>query len=117
MMTRFKIPCGPHKERMWAAFERLNIMNSYVSGGMRYEPRVANGRLDVFAHHTQVFILADKYGMHSLVNMALGKLHRCLVRLPLDVSGTSDAVALLQFCYKEERPQRLRELVMFYTAC
>lgn len=72
---------------------------------------------DVLVHHARVYILADRYSITRLMNSSLRKLHVALVQLDLSDGTANDFIPLLQLCYRELAPERLKKLVVHYAAC
>ncbi|KAH6613677.1 hypothetical protein B0J18DRAFT_62340 [Chaetomium sp. MPI-SDFR-AT-0129] len=70
--------------------------------------------------HARLYIFADCYQVAPLTKMALFRLGRELqktYRQPVQAVSVEAIVSLLEFCYAEPRPGRLRSLVGKYAAC
>lgn len=111
------------KKSLLSEFERLDVVDFLPRGALSNRSseatrgeEVASHR-DIFAHHAQVAILADRYDIPRLASLALSKLQQCLKSYNLDRSGPSEVVALLQFCFLGPRHEMLRQLVVLYAAC
>lgn len=71
----------------------------------------------VFISQAKIFIFADCYGVDKLAGLSMYKLHRSLSGFRLNRARSLDVVALAEFCYDTESPERLRKLVAHYVAC
>jgi hypothetical protein len=78
----------------------------------------SNSLGETLFHHAKVYVLADRYLMTRLMDLALGKLHQGLVGLATENDQSLDDVAaLLSFCFRTSVPTRLRELLVHYAGC
>lgn len=71
----------------------------------------------IFVHHARVYVLGDRYGITRLMDVSLNKLHGALVEFAADDNELGHIVALLKFCFTELAPERLKQLVVHYSAC
>lgn len=114
---------GMDKSRMWKDFIRLSLEDSELYPpigiilGSEESEDASVSYADAFIHHARVYVLADRYGIQHLMNIAFGKLHASLVGFPMDVAGPDDVVALLCYCFEHAAPEKLRKLVVLYAAC
>lgn len=69
------------------------------------------------AHHARVYILADRYAVIRLADVALSKLYLALVRYFHKENTLDVIVSLLQVCLEEPTPERLRDMITHYAAC
>ncbi|KAJ2982644.1 hypothetical protein NQ176_g1248 [Zarea fungicola] len=100
----------------------FEIQRSYDYGdsGACFDVKNTDCRVEyknVFLSHARLHMLADYYGIEQLAQLTLHKLHRALCSFQLHEERVCDVVDLLRFCFEEEEPVQLRELVVMYTVC
>ncbi|PVH68020.1 hypothetical protein DL98DRAFT_241267 [Cadophora sp. DSE1049] len=78
----------------------------------------------VFTGHAQLYVFAEKWGIKSLKNLTLFKLHRTLTTFTLYAARRPDIVELLRYAFSNTHTpdlvddvDDLRSLVTLYTAC
>lgn len=78
---------------------------------------------EMFLAHASPYVFADKWGVDSLKELTLSKLHQVLSVLSLDASNVQDLVDLARYIYSDERNpglehrmDKLRELICYYIA-
>ncbi|RYP11730.1 hypothetical protein DL765_007626 [Monosporascus sp. GIB2] len=107
------------REMLWDKFQYswgLDLSAAVNEESHKIEKRPKD-RAVILVHNARVYVLGDRYGITRLMNISLLKLHQALVDFVICEDGLHDIVALLQFCYGELVPERLRQLVVHYTAC
>lgn len=107
------------KSRLWQQFSDLRPKKPAGTEfllGAQVEITLVDTSAEMFKHHAQVYILAERYGVQHLEHNALSKLHRALASFRID-TYPDDLVALLEFCYEEPAPEDLRKMVALYGAC
>ncbi|RYP52469.1 hypothetical protein DL769_010672 [Monosporascus sp. CRB-8-3] len=76
-----------------------------------------------FLLHAKLYILADRYCIDTLKDMAIGRLHRTLLLVPLDLYASDCFCELVRFAYANTRPTEdldqddLRCLLVAFGAC
>ncbi|RYO75352.1 hypothetical protein DL764_010522 [Monosporascus ibericus] len=76
-----------------------------------------------FLFHARLYVLADRYCINTLKEMALGKLHRALLLVPLDLYASDCFCELVRFAYTNTRTTKgfgqceLRSLLVTFGAC
>ncbi|CAG9977234.1 unnamed protein product [Clonostachys byssicola] len=114
------IPAG-----LWLDFQTLRLADLEESPppqpksvGRRV---VVNSYTDLLLQHARVCVLADKYMIPPLKQLALTALQKELGIHLYDLETISeiapDAIALLQFSFNNPAPDKLRELVTLFAAC
>lgn len=110
------------QEVLWNDFRdswTLEIPTESIAMGESQEddkPKVASFG-DVFVHHAQVYVLADRYDIVQLMNVSCRKLHTALLEFDIEDKGLDDIVMLLNYCWGELIPERLKDLTVHYAAC
>lgn len=71
--------------------------------------------------HAMLYVLADKWGVDNLKQLALSKLHQALYIFRLDASNVQDFVDLTRYIYSgtfhlEHGIDKLREMICYYIA-
>ncbi|CZR51231.1 uncharacterized protein PAC_01106 [Phialocephala subalpina] len=81
------------------------------------------GENSVFLIHASLYVLADKWGVDSLKQLTLSKLHRALAAFHLDISNVQNLVELVRYAYLDEQTlelehgtDQLRGLICHYIA-
>ncbi|RYP21912.1 hypothetical protein DL765_001988 [Monosporascus sp. GIB2] len=73
--------------------------------------------------HAKLYVLADRYCIDALKDLALGKLHRTLLRARLDLYASDCFCELVRFAYTNTRTtkgldqDKLRGLLVAFGAC
>ncbi|RYP32633.1 hypothetical protein DL767_005138 [Monosporascus sp. MG133] len=76
-----------------------------------------------FLLHAKLYVLADRYCIETLKDMALGMLHRTLLLVPLDLYASDCFCELVRFAYTNTRATKgldedeLRCLLVAFGAC
>ncbi|KAK4156968.1 hypothetical protein C8A00DRAFT_40656 [Chaetomidium leptoderma] len=107
------------RDMLWSDFQeswRLDL-SVHVSDETCEIEKTSKDHGEIFIHHARVYVLGDRYGVTRLMNESFRKLHQALVGYDVAKEGVSEVVALLQFCYTELVPERLRQLVIHYSSC
>ncbi|AEO64660.1 uncharacterized protein THITE_2110951 [Thermothielavioides terrestris NRRL 8126] len=109
-----------HRTQQWANFIEL-IGNSVPD---YYPPTLTMSRsntrrrgANVFLRHARLYVFADFYGISRLMDQAFCNLGEALVTFHLSPDNVEDVIALLSYCYEDDRPARLRSMVVMYAAC
>ncbi|KAK3938086.1 hypothetical protein QBC46DRAFT_390929 [Diplogelasinospora grovesii] len=71
---------------------------------------------NVFLSHARLYVFADCYGIFRLMDLSFYKLGKALVDIEVDSDKVAD-VDVLQYCYNELTPLKLRSLLVLYAAC
>ncbi|KAG6204919.1 hypothetical protein E4U35_002997 [Claviceps purpurea] len=71
---------------------------------------------EFFIAHAKVFIFADYYGVVELMNLSIDRLYNALRVFRLSSERIGDILALVRFCYERPSPNRLKKLVLSYSA-
>ncbi|KAG6003586.1 hypothetical protein E4U21_001873 [Claviceps maximensis] len=71
---------------------------------------------EYFVAHAKVFVFADYYGIESLMDLAMKKLHGALCGFRLSRERLHDILALMRFCYERPAPAKLKTMVASYVA-
>ena len=111
----------PKRSEMWEQFEsrKFDISTACES----FQPRKNNGPdemyTEVLLSHAAVYVLADRFLMPGLKQLALHKLHKTLVCFKLFPERVSDVVALLKYTYDKtghkDPIDELRDVVLDYA--
>lgn len=96
----------------FGAFRSISIFGPRVRSNYAHENYTNN-----FLLHARVYVFADCYGIIGLMDLSLNELHGTLVRFTLHKERIVDVVALVRYCYENEVPEPLREVVALYAAC
>jgi hypothetical protein len=72
---------------------------------------------EVFLSHSQLYVFADYYRISRLMKLSIHRLQQTLIAFSLHNERIKDIVKLLQYCYANLVPAKLRELVVLYAAC
>ncbi|CAH0045948.1 unnamed protein product [Clonostachys solani] len=112
-------------DELWIKFNALPLGDS--EQWLPRQPKsvssrvVVNSYSDLLIHHARVCVLADKYLVPPLKQLALEalrkelSLHLCdLEKIP---EIAPDVIALLHYCFNNPAPEKLRKLVSLFTAC
>ncbi|KAG6087874.1 hypothetical protein E4U15_007190 [Claviceps sp. LM218 group G6] len=104
---------------LWEKFEKqLSSSEPYVA--MKLVPRIFTDFRDDDAEfllsHARLYVFADCYGIKPLMRLSLSTLHHVLIEVPED-KLTPRVVQLLQYCYHNDTPAALKDLVVEYVVC
>ncbi|KAJ5915590.1 hypothetical protein N7466_011523 [Penicillium verhagenii] len=106
----------PYKERsVWTrqlcgTFEQSLVVPSShpTDSNYAFKPPQNTGSWEdftpVFLEQARLYVLADKYGIDSLCELVLSKLHRTLASFKLYDTGVSGVIELVRFVYMNTRP-------------
>lgn len=73
---------------------------------------------NVFFSHARLYVFADRYKIEPLKTLSRARLASILTAFDLHEQGHKDFMNLVKFCYDDEPvPEKLKELVVLYTAC
>lgn len=118
---------SPERDQLKVLFEARRyeireikpLVESYTS--IRPNKSVTENYTPVFLAHAQLYVLAEKYGVHDLKQLALYKLHKTLCCFKLYKARIADVVELARYSYSDENTQdrtdgeeELRSLVVHY---
>ncbi|KAG6289812.1 hypothetical protein E4U22_004547 [Claviceps purpurea] len=110
---------GQKGEMLWEKFSK-QLSSSEPHVAMIPVPLISTDHLDDDAEfllsHARLHVFADRYGMKPLMRLSLSTLHYILVTVPED-NLTPGVVKLLQYCYQNETPAALKDLVVEYVVC
>ncbi|KAG6271961.1 hypothetical protein E4U47_002776 [Claviceps purpurea] len=106
-------------KKLWEKFEKqLSSSEPYVA--MILVPRIFTDYRDDDAEfllsHARLHVFADCYGIKPLMRLSLSTLHHVLIKVPED-RLTPRVVKLLQYCYENDTPAALKDLVVEYVVC
>ncbi|KAL5903135.1 hypothetical protein ACKVV7_011442 [Pyricularia oryzae] len=107
------------RDMLWNDFQKSwrKDMSRYTENTTCNSGTGSTAHADILIHHCRVYILADRYDIPRLMDLSFNKLHQNLVEYNLSKQKPKDIVELLQFCYAEVVPEKLRQLVVHYAAC
>ncbi|KAG6027398.1 hypothetical protein E4U19_002020 [Claviceps sp. Clav32 group G5] len=104
---------------LWEKFEK-QLSSSEPHVAMILAPRICTDYRDDDAEfllsHARLYVFADCYGIKPLMRLSLSTLHYILVTVPED-RLTPRVVKLLQYCYENDTPAALKDLVVEYVVC
>ena len=74
----------------------------------------------MFLAHARLYVIAEKYGVHSLKYLCLHKLHETSVKFTLYKESVEDVAELIRFSYcndntPDEGSDELRALILTYV--
>lgn len=72
---------------------------------------------NVFLSHARLYIFADYYGISGLIDSSFHKLGKALMDIELDGDRVENVIDVLQYCYDELAPPKLRSFLVLYAAC
>lgn len=106
------------QQRAWQDFlkERRYLFKSAAEPPIEKNNDPMQDYTDVFLSHAKLHVLADCYGIESLMRLTLYRLHCTLCHFKLFNERTGDIIELLTYCYVEG-PDDLKELVSTYAVC
>ncbi|KAK3934239.1 hypothetical protein QBC46DRAFT_359169 [Diplogelasinospora grovesii] len=110
----------PHEEdttrrdKLWGEFK--NACSSDLPPRMDW-PVAKSCSGNVFLSHARLYVFADCYGISGLMDLSFYKLGKALVDIEVDSDKVADVVDVLQYCYDELTPPKLRSLLVLYAAC
>ncbi|POR39025.1 Uncharacterized protein TPAR_00775, partial [Tolypocladium paradoxum] len=120
------------EEHVYSAFEnptkRKRLWDEFKNSGDSGPPaimhpiplKITNPRqrdTEVFLSDAGLYVFADCYGIAQLAELSFRKLHLTLVAFELHDQSVGDVTELLQYCYVDAVPARLRELVVHFVSC
>ncbi|KAG6067891.1 hypothetical protein E4U33_005178 [Claviceps sp. LM78 group G4] len=104
---------------LWEKFEK-QLSSSEPHVAMILIPRIFTDYRDDDAEfllsHARLYVFADCYGIKHLLRLSLSTLHYILVTVPED-RLTPRVVKLLKYCYENDTPAALKDLVVEYVVC
>ncbi|CAI6042664.1 unnamed protein product [Clonostachys chloroleuca] len=114
------IPTG-----LWLEFQTLRLADSEDSAPAQPKSMgrrvVMNSYADLLLQHARVCVLADKFMIPPLKQLALTALRKELRIHFYDLKKipeiAPDAIALLQYCFHNPAPEKLRQLVSLFAVC
>ncbi|KAG6075812.1 hypothetical protein E4U15_005433 [Claviceps sp. LM218 group G6] len=71
---------------------------------------------ELFISQAKIFVFAEYYGVETLMNMSMGRLHKLLCRVRLSRERIEDVLALIRYCYDRPGIEKLKEMVAAYSA-
>ncbi|KAG5961163.1 hypothetical protein E4U57_007820 [Claviceps arundinis] len=71
---------------------------------------------ELFISQAKIFVFAEYYGVETLMNMSMGRLHKLLCRFRLSRERIEDVLALIRYCYDRPGIEKLKEMVAAYSA-
>ncbi|KAG6058543.1 hypothetical protein E4U32_004578 [Claviceps aff. humidiphila group G2b] len=106
-------------KKLWKYFEdQLSISEAYMV--MQQASPLGEGQVneaELLLSHARLYVFADCYGITALMRLSLCTLHHVLVKV-LDSHDLTDMVVeLLEYCYENDTPHALRDLVVEYIVC
>ncbi|KAG6011790.1 hypothetical protein E4U43_008128 [Claviceps pusilla] len=106
-------------KKLWNDFEKqLSSSEPYMV--MKTASRLNDGEendAELLLCHAKLYVFADSYGIEPLMKLSLSTLHYVLVKVSQSNDMASMAVKLLLYCYENDTPEALREIVVEYAAC
>jgi len=109
------------KEHLWHEF-KTTIYGGLTKTLQDGVTDPSSNHVDMLLSHASLYAFADCYDISPLMDLTLSKLHQELVAFKLSSDRVADINELVKFCYantvdKQQNPDRLRELLVAYTAC
>lgn len=119
----FPRPTDLHRrEILWKSFRK--DFESQAPPSLNMKPRESwNDFTGILLCHAQVYVLADKYQIESLAELAVERLRGTLGKMPLRSEELTSVTKLLEYTYSHtidgahDGVDMLRELVVHYAAC
>lgn len=113
-------PAGPALPR----FSSLSYPTPKTQSNMaKASDNLGKTNSKVLLAHASLYVLAEKWGVDTLKQLVLSKLHQTLSGVRLDASKVQDLVDLARYIYSDERTpglrhgiDKLRELICYYIA-
>ncbi|CAH0003108.1 unnamed protein product [Clonostachys byssicola] len=90
--------------------------SEYVLGTEYPQDVKAGDYAGAVLHHARVYILADRYAINRLMNLAIHKLGTVMKNCARPEDKTQGIMALLQLCYTDFVPDRLTRLATHHAA-
>lgn len=116
ILTKHEIQWNEFKNQRasanFGAFRSAGLFSPAVRSNYAHEDYTNH-----FLLHARVYVFADCYGIAGLMDLSLNELHGTLVRFTLHSERINDVVALIRYCYENQVPEPLREVVTLYAAC
>ncbi|KAG6002198.1 hypothetical protein E4U21_003329 [Claviceps maximensis] len=104
---------------LWASFEKqLSSTEPYMV--MRQALPRDDGEdndAELLLCHARLYVFADCYDITPLMRLSLCTLHHVLVKVPQSDDMTRMVVKLLRYCYENDMPDALKDVVVGYAAC
>ncbi|KAG6260635.1 hypothetical protein E4U49_004675 [Claviceps purpurea] len=72
---------------------------------------------ELLLSHARLYVLADCYGIAPLMSLSLTTLHHVLLEIPEWDDVADMFIELLHYCYGNDTPAALKELVVEYAVC
>ncbi|KAL7913169.1 hypothetical protein GGI35DRAFT_279521 [Trichoderma velutinum] len=119
---RNETPQELQRKALWNVFLNQRPFDSVQTAGSIPATRATNNPANedyanTFLSHARLITFAECYGITELMAHSLNELHGTLEGFTLHKERVNDVVALLDYCYEDSAPERLRNLVTLYAAC
>ncbi|KAG6268436.1 hypothetical protein E4U22_004546 [Claviceps purpurea] len=106
-------------KKLWEYFEdQLSISEPYMA--MQQASPLGEGQsneAELLLSHARLYVFADCYGITPLMRLSLCTLHHVLMKVLESNDLTDMVVELLEYCYENDTPHALRDLVVEYVVC
>ncbi|KAG6268438.1 hypothetical protein E4U48_004689 [Claviceps purpurea] len=106
-------------KKLWEYFEeQLSISEPYMP--MQQASPLGEGQrneAELLLSHARLYVFADCYGITQLMRLSLCTLHHVLMKVLESNDLTDMVVELLEYCYENDTPHALRDLVVEYIVC
>ncbi|KAG6058539.1 hypothetical protein E4U32_004574 [Claviceps aff. humidiphila group G2b] len=112
-----------HHLRKWARESFVDQLYSFPNPTYMVMERaspLADGQkndAELLISHARLYVLADCYGIAPLMSLSLNTLHHVLLEIPEWDDVAEMFIMLLYYCYENDTPAALRELVVEYAVC
>ncbi|KAK4234048.1 hypothetical protein C8A03DRAFT_47531 [Achaetomium macrosporum] len=120
LTSRGHISGQSRKNKPWEIFDTIvkqMCRSTSPRGHVAVDAVALDHGAEGFLRHVRVYLFADCYGIKRLMDLVLCKLGQALRSFPLGGERVEDIIALLRYCYDNAAPERLRSLLVLYTAC
>ncbi|KAG6075770.1 hypothetical protein E4U16_003166 [Claviceps sp. LM84 group G4] len=112
-----------HHLRTWARESFVVQLSSFSNQTYMVMERASplaegqNNDAELLLSHARLYVLADCYGIAPLMSLSLTTLHHVLLEIPEWDDVADMFIKLLHYCYENDTPAALRELVVEYAVC
>ncbi|KAG6142306.1 hypothetical protein E4U38_005670 [Claviceps purpurea] len=121
--SRSRSKTAMHHLRTWAKDSFVDQLSSFSNQTYMVMERtspLADGQkndAELLLSHARLYVLADCYGIAPLMSLSLTTLHHVLLEIPKWDDVANMFIELLHYCYGNDTPAALKELVVEYAVC
>ncbi|KAG6176275.1 hypothetical protein E4U27_005335 [Claviceps purpurea] len=121
--SRSRSKTAMHHLRTWAKDSFVDQLSSFSNQTymvMEKASPLADGQkndAELLLSHARLYVLADCYGIAPLMSLSLTTLHHVLLEIPEWDDVADMFIELLHYCYGNDTPAALKELVVEYAVC